>query len=726
MASDEQTPQAPNVNVGQGSATIAGTVHGGIHNHNYLDGTRPADAGGAAAAPARDPAKLHNLPPLSRNLVERPALMASIHEALSTEANTGALRSAAASAHGGYGKTVAALMYAHHYADAYPGGRFFLSLEEADFAAQLALLGPFFGLPDEAKAEAAAAMVVRGLRDGAPALLILDNLTDDAQLQAIAGKGLIPGGACCVLITTRAERIGKATSIRVGRFTKEEARELYAKFCKGATDVGAEGREPPDDATADAITEWLEGLAVAVAAVAARMMLRPELKWEDYAERLHKLTVEELPDADPAVRAELGADVRGLEEHRRTLRVIDDAFEALPAAERRAAQYAALLPPDLVPTSWLEHLLTMDAAHGTGLLKLAADGPADIADCWNVDAVNHLRTLGLLRPVGGEGRLMALHRLYQQRIFHRIGLDPHQLRWLTGSLGRCANSRRDAITGGSIDNPRILTDLTLRWELEPLASLCPILWGNGELFHAAQLASWMAPMLNHLGRYHEARRCLGPIVDHDQAIKAVLGDEWLAVCYHHLGSTMKHLKEFDLARQHMEKGRDITQGRYGEDDYRTALAEANLAMVLTDIGEFDLAREKVQKALQVFRSSTRDTQAYQASVNCNLAIILQRSGDIPGASARIKDAVRMFELLYGSEHPTFATALHDMASIMFDAGVADRAVTLETRALNILVKYFGPDHPRVGFARTLLARYEGAGKEFHQESGGDRGAAGDR
>lgn len=719
MAGDEQTPQPPNVNVVQGSGTSAHTVHGGIHNtNNYYGDGRPRGAAGEASAAARDPASLSNLPPLSRNLVARPELTKRIHAALSAEGNTGALRSAAASAHGGYGKTVAALLYAYEYAAAYPGGRFFLSLDGADFPAQLALLGPYFGVPDEAKVDVAAAMVARALRDGEPALLILDNVNDDAHWKKIVGSNVLPGGACRVLVTTRAERVGQATPIRVSRLSKEEARELYAKFCRAATDAGADGREPPDDATADAITEWLEGLAVAVAAVAARMMLRPELKWADYAERLRNLTVEQLPDANPTVRAELGADARGLEEHRRTLRVIDDAIDALPSAERRAAEYAALLPPDLVPTSWLEHLLAMDAAHGTGFLKLVADAPADIGDCWNVDAVNHLRTLGLLRPAGPEASVMALHRLYRQRLLHRIGLNPDQLRWLAGSLGHCANARREAITGGSIDNPRILTDPTLRWELQPLASLCQVLWGNGALTHAAQLASWMAPMLNHLGRFHEARRCLEPIVVCDPVIKAVLGDEWRAVCYHHLGSTMKHLKEFGLARQHMEKGREINQELYGGDDYRTALAEANLALVLTDIGEYTQAREKVERALRVWRHSTHDTRAYQASGNCNLAIILQRSGDIPGARARIEDAVNMFELLYGAKHPTFATALHNMASIMFDARAFEDAVSLESRALGILAENFDEDHPRIGIAKAALANYQAAANAAPRDSAG--------
>src|SRR5207237_5256138 len=99
------------------------------------------------------------------------------------------------------------------------------------------------------------------------------------QWKAVAATGLLPGGDCRVLITTRAESIPQARMVPIGRLSKEEARAVYAKFCEGV-------RECPDDATADAITAWLEGLAVAVAAVAARMKLRPERSWADYSKNL--------------------------------------------------------------------------------------------------------------------------------------------------------------------------------------------------------------------------------------------------------------------------------------------------------------------------------------------------------------------------------------------------------------------------------------------------------
>src|SRR5262249_12542151 len=126
-----------------------------------------------------------NLPGLSPTFVPRHTITGRIHEALNADGHTSAIRQAAARAFGGYGKTIAALLYGHEYAAHYKGGRFFLSMEKADIATALASLGGFFGVPPDAKPDAAAPAVKEALEnavdaDGTPAasLLILDNIVD--------------------------------------------------------------------------------------------------------------------------------------------------------------------------------------------------------------------------------------------------------------------------------------------------------------------------------------------------------------------------------------------------------------------------------------------------------------------------------------------------------------------------------------------------------------------
>ncbi len=87
-----------------------------------------------------------NLPRLGDHIVSRPAEIAAIHAALKAERSVGVSRSAAAAADGGYGKTILGLLYAHKYADEYPGGRFVISCEQDAITGELAGLAPYLGI----------------------------------------------------------------------------------------------------------------------------------------------------------------------------------------------------------------------------------------------------------------------------------------------------------------------------------------------------------------------------------------------------------------------------------------------------------------------------------------------------------------------------------------------------------------------------------------------------
>ena len=92
----------------------------------------------------------------------------------------------------GSGKTVAAVR-THQRETDYTGGRFFLSMEGADFTAQLASLGRFFGVPDQAKPTEAATIVRDAPRGGPVSLLNLDNIVDAVHWKAVTETGLLPG-----------------------------------------------------------------------------------------------------------------------------------------------------------------------------------------------------------------------------------------------------------------------------------------------------------------------------------------------------------------------------------------------------------------------------------------------------------------------------------------------------------------------------------------------------
>ncbi|MGE3512784.1 MAG: hypothetical protein AB7N65_28305 [Vicinamibacterales bacterium] len=102
------------------------------------------------------------------------------------------------------------------------------------------------------------------------------------------------------------------------------------------------------------------------------MKLKP-LSWEHYGDGdggrlkgLRHVSLDQPPDAREDVRRELGANGQARAEPRRTLRVLDDAFAALPPPERQAIEYTALLSEVLVPAPWLEQPLDHDGARRDG------------------------------------------------------------------------------------------------------------------------------------------------------------------------------------------------------------------------------------------------------------------------------------------------------------------------------------------------------------------------
>ena len=420
------------------ATTQQGPVNTGTVQHQTFNYAAPASVD-QPAAPTK-PTSPSNLPPLSPTFVPRQNITKQIHDALCGSTHTSALHQAAARAYGGYGKTVAASLYAHQYAEHYPGGRFFLSMEKQDFTTALASLGRYLAVPEDARPEQAAAIVKAALEgaraaDGTyPAsLLILDNIVDADHWSAVlaakvhgTSDQLIPRGGCRVLITTRAESIPQAAIVSVGRLSPQEARNVYLRFAQPEGVSADQRRDPPRDQTADTITSLVGGLAVAVAAVAALLKLRPDLTWDGYAATLTNTPIDDLPDACEEVRAEIGHGGMALDEHRRTLRVIDDALASLPAPERRTVEYAALLTEDMVPKPWLVALLEADAAR-------PSVGEKGVTDPLHLEFVKkpgqpmmtaaavvaHLDTLDVLTPKGESGQLLSLHRLWHARVNER-------------------------------------------------------------------------------------------------------------------------------------------------------------------------------------------------------------------------------------------------------------------------------------------------------------------
>jgi len=694
-----------------------------------------SDGKGSATASKND-GPPSTVPTPSPTFVPRTIITAAIHAALHKNPDATVIRQAVTRAMGGYGKTVAAILYAHEYENDYPGGRFFLSVESGDLVTGLASLTEPLGLASADNPAADAELVKRTLESAQPNLLILDNIVNAAQWATIVEARLVPRGSCRVLITTRAETIPQATIIRIGRLTSEEAREIYARFCALADVRDSAGRDCPTDATADAITDLVGGLAVAVAAVAACMKLRPDVKWSDYATLLATLPIDKLPDASAEVRAEIGADGQALKEHRRTLRIIDDALEALPAPELRAVQYAALLPADMVPLAWLVALLESDAARphtgGDGaadLLALTLTQATDLPGSPALRVIKHLDALDLLLEAGEGGQLLSLHRLWHARVNERAeaagegaGAAKVDRTSLLRAIAACAFERTMAIvkgqdgkSDGTIDNPAALTDQSLRWELTPLAQMCTALWQAGQSGLAARVGVWLAGVLQLLGRYAEAAACLQLTPANEAAVEAAIGHEVLAHCYSNLALIQQDQGDLPEARRSCERAIAINSKHFAPDHLTFATSYSNLAMIQQDQGDLPGARASMEQAIAIQSKHFDPDNPTFAIRYSNLAGIQQDQGDLPGARASMERAIAIWSKHLAADHPNFGSAYSNLAGIQQAQGDLPGARASVERAIAIESKHFAPDHPNFATSYTNLATIC-----YHE---GDRAAA---
>ncbi|MBX9735577.1 MAG: tetratricopeptide repeat protein [Phycisphaerales bacterium] len=667
------------------------------------------------------------VPTPSPTFVPRKNITAKIHAALQANPEQVVVRQAVTRAMGGYGKTVAAILYAHEYAAEYPGGRFFLPIESGDIVAALASLITPLGLTSANDPKADAALVSATLKDGEPSLLILDNVATKGAWTAMLDTGLVPRGNCRVLITTRDDRVAEKHDIAIGRLEPDEAREVYRLFCETRKTGAGHAPALPPAHVADAITAWVGGLAVAVAAVAAFMKLNPDISWEEHwlgdgkgMVGLKNMPDIELPDVLPEVAAQLGLEGKALADHRRTLRVIDDAINSLPAPERRAVDYAALLPADMAPAIWLETLLEGDAARPGPASGEAADPlhltltkkPFSKASPARA-VLEHLDALDILLPGGEGGKLLSLHRLWHAR----LNEPPHGAAADRGalllSLAACAAARRADVLGvdepgkpAAIDNPHVVTNAALRWELSPLISVAVALAQAGRLKEAETVAWWLPIPLRLLGRLAEARAVLESLLKNPAAAQAALGDSDFASLLTNLALIQKDQGDLPGARASIERAIAIEQKHFAPDHPTFATRYSNLAIIQQDQGDLPGARASMERAIAIDQKHFAPDHPTLATSYNNLAGILRELKQLPDARRYADKAVRIDTLHHGPASPILSFSLSGLAKVQRDQGDFDAARATMQRVFAIDTGHFEPTNVTWGYNHQNMGELE--------------------
>ncbi len=456
---------------------------------------------------AKVPRDIHGRNP---NFVGRKVELARIRDALSRYEMVGVC---AVNGIGGIGKTSVAREYAYLFRREYLGGQFEIDLSTISSIRgvqdQLVRIArDYLGarippeLP-EAEQHARAKAAFQQLPAGHAALLILDNLNEDCT--GIVGRtnreaALPAAEKVHLLVTTRAEPrgLGGMETITLDTLPPTEALDLLFRSRPFTRNPEAEqqwltrtGSGGPEAATADADREWKAALAIvqrlgrhtlAVALVGAYLGSYPDVAYEQFARELdaHGIGIAlEVVGYDD--------NVKNLIQHPETL--IGAPFERSlvrlnsPLA-LRALEYAAFLPPDLVPLAWLKRLVEQDSELADAREPKPFQPPP-----W----AEALRRLAGLQYLVGQP-YARMHRVVQEVLRRRMkdAERSHRLEIVLADV--------EALARRNWTDHRLYSDLNEIRAVEQLIRLDHA--GDHPLVGSAAL--WLVNLLQNLGRLRNA------------------------------------------------------------------------------------------------------------------------------------------------------------------------------------------------------------------------------
>jgi len=397
----------------------------------------------------------------------------------------------------GIGKTMLAFAYAWGYGYEYPGGRFLVPAAGlADLAAGVvALAEPLrLALTDEERRrpDVTLAKVKAALEGGPAALLVLDNVDDPALLEPQARERALPrGNHIHVLVTTRVapKRLPRIHCVPLDALEPADGLALLQSFRPAA-----DSAEDDEWKAALEVVRRLAGHALALEVVGVFLRENPGTSYRAFAESLARDGV--------GVLDAVGGEVPGqLEWHAESCvgRLLQPTLTGLSDAERRAVEYAAQLPPDEIPLSWLRTLLLADMPdlQQRGLIDPVAK------------AFTRLERLRLLvpltrergaasAPASGEKvgpRLARMHRLVQDIVTAGLSAEAAAERTARVKAHALVRAKEIRAAWGRTD---------LDWELPALRDMALRLL-QADDWDGALLTNRIDTPLRHVGRLLDVR-----------------------------------------------------------------------------------------------------------------------------------------------------------------------------------------------------------------------------
>lgn len=190
-----------------------------------------------------------------------------------------------------------------------------------------------------------------------------------------------------------------------------------------------------------------------------------------------------------------------------------------------------------------------------------------------------------------------------------------------------------------------------------------------------------------------------------ESVKTEAGRELEANAHAMLGKLLRTSGDLDAAEPHYRRVCELRLQLSGPKDISVAVSRDNLGVLLTAMGRLDEAEREHRAALDLIKSARGADSRDFAMTEMNLAENLRRRNPagLEKATALLRDAVRIFESQTPSDPESLGVALDNLGGAEYDANDFKRSEATRRRALEILTKHLGTDHPETAICEHNLA-----------------------